>query len=119
HVRAGADDEARCGDCPVARIGVPGCGRAGDGMRHGDVPELLHQGPHGFRLALQAHLHGRPDIRRGRSALVDSSSVTTIGMHYDVIPGKEEEFEKGFLATLEVLKTLPGHVDSHLYEDVA
>ena len=45
--------------------------------------------------------------------------VTTIGMHYDVIPGKEEEFEKGFLATLEVLKTLPGHVDSHLYEDVA
>ena len=40
-------------------------------------------------------------------------------MHYDVIPGKEQEFEKGFLATLDVLKTLPGHVESHLYEDVA
>jgi heme-degrading monooxygenase HmoA len=45
--------------------------------------------------------------------------MTTIGMHYDVIPGKEREFEEGFLATLEVMKTLPGHVETHLYEDVA
>ena len=45
--------------------------------------------------------------------------MTTIGMHYDVIPGKEEEFERGFLGVLEVLKTLPGHVESHMYEDVA
>ena len=45
--------------------------------------------------------------------------MTTIGMHYDVVPGKEEEFEKGFLGVLELLKTLPGHVESHLYEDVA
>jgi len=44
--------------------------------------------------------------------------MTTIGMHYDVIPGKEEEFEHGFLATLNHLKTIPGHVESHLYEDV-
>lgn len=45
--------------------------------------------------------------------------MTTIGMHYDVVPGKEEEFEKGFLGVLEHLKSLPGHVESHLYEDVA
>jgi heme-degrading monooxygenase HmoA len=45
--------------------------------------------------------------------------MTTIGMHYDVIPGKEEEFEQGFLKVLEHLKTLPGHVESHMYEDVA
>ena len=45
--------------------------------------------------------------------------MTTIGMHYDVIPGKEEEFERGFLGVLEHLKTLPGHVESHMYEDVA
>ena len=45
--------------------------------------------------------------------------MTTIGMHYDVIGGKEEEFEKGFLATLEYLKSQKGHVESHLYEDVA
>ena len=45
--------------------------------------------------------------------------MTTIGMHYEVHPGKEEEFEKGFLAVLDLMKTLPGHVDSHMYEDVA
>jgi heme-degrading monooxygenase HmoA len=45
--------------------------------------------------------------------------MTTIGMNYEVIPGKEEEFERGFLSVIEVLKTLPGHVESHLYEDVA
>ena len=45
--------------------------------------------------------------------------MTTIGMHYDVIPGKEEEFERGFLSVIDVLKTLPGHIDTHLYEDVA
>jgi chlorite dismutase len=44
--------------------------------------------------------------------------MTTIGMHYDVIPGKEEEFEKGFLGVLALLKTLPGHIESHMYEDV-
>jgi heme-degrading monooxygenase HmoA len=45
--------------------------------------------------------------------------MTTIGMHYDVIPGKEEEFEKGFLETLEQLKSIPGHIESNLYENVA
>jgi len=45
--------------------------------------------------------------------------MTTIGMHYDVVPGKEQEFEKGFLAVIDHLKTVPGHVESKLYEDVA
>ena len=45
--------------------------------------------------------------------------MTTIGMHYDVVPGKEQEFEKGFLAVIEHLKTVAGHVQSKLYEDVA
>jgi heme-degrading monooxygenase HmoA len=45
--------------------------------------------------------------------------MTTIGMNYEVIPGKEEEFEKGFLDVIEHLKTVHGHVESHLYEDVA
>lgn len=45
--------------------------------------------------------------------------MTTIGMQYEVRPGKEEEFEQGFLKTLELLRTLPGHIESHLYEDVA
>jgi heme-degrading monooxygenase HmoA len=44
--------------------------------------------------------------------------MTTIGMHYDVVAGKEEEFERGFLNVIEHLKTVQGHVESHLYEDV-
>ena len=44
--------------------------------------------------------------------------MTTIGMNYEVVAGKEEEFERGFLNVLDLLKTLPGHVESHLYEDV-
>ncbi len=44
--------------------------------------------------------------------------MTTIGMHYDVLPGKEEEFKKGFLGVISHLQSVPGHVESHLYEDV-
>jgi heme-degrading monooxygenase HmoA len=44
--------------------------------------------------------------------------MTTIGMHYEVKPGKEDEFEQGFLGVLNLLKTLPGHVESHMYEDI-
>ena len=44
--------------------------------------------------------------------------MTTIGMHYDVIPGKEQEFETAFFRVLDLMKTLGGHLDSHLYEDV-
>ena len=46
------------------------------------------------------------------------SGMTTIGMHYDVVPGKEEEFERGFVGVLEHLKQVAGHVESHMYEDV-
>jgi heme-degrading monooxygenase HmoA len=45
--------------------------------------------------------------------------MTTIGMHYDVIPGKEEEFKSGFLKTIEHLKTVAGHVESSLFENCA
>jgi heme-degrading monooxygenase HmoA len=44
--------------------------------------------------------------------------MITIGMHYAVVAGKEEEFERGFINVLEHLKTVDGHVESHLYEDV-
>lgn len=44
--------------------------------------------------------------------------MTTIGMHYDVIPGKEAEFENGFRAVAEKLKGVAGHVDSRLFRDV-
>ena len=44
--------------------------------------------------------------------------MTTIGMHYDVIPGKEAEFEAGFLGVIDLLKTLPGHNESRMYQDI-
>lgn len=45
--------------------------------------------------------------------------MTTIGMHYDVLPGKEQEFVAGFLRTIDHLNSIPGHVESKLFEDVA
>jgi len=44
--------------------------------------------------------------------------TTTIGMHYDVIGGKEQEFENGFKSVIEHLKSVKGHFESHLYVDV-
>ncbi len=44
--------------------------------------------------------------------------MTTIGMHYDVVAGKEQEFEQGFIKVIEHLKGITGHVESRLYEDV-
>lgn len=44
--------------------------------------------------------------------------MTTIGMHYDVVSGKEQIFIESFLKTLELMKTVAGHVESHLFEDV-
>ena len=44
--------------------------------------------------------------------------MTTIGMHYDVVAGKEKDFEQGFINVIEQLKSIEGHVESHLYEDV-
>lgn len=44
--------------------------------------------------------------------------MTTIGMQYDVLSGKEDEFEKGFAAVSEHLQKVPGHLESKLYADV-
>lgn len=43
--------------------------------------------------------------------------TTTIGMHYDVLPGKEEEFQRGFEAVQKHLQQAAGHVESKLYVD--
>jgi len=45
--------------------------------------------------------------------------MTTIGMNYDVIPGKEPDFESGFASVLGHLQKVPGHVESRLYRDVS
>ena len=46
-------------------------------------------------------------------------ALTTVGMHYDVVPGKEVEFETSFLKVIEYLKGIAGHMESRMYEDVA
>jgi heme-degrading monooxygenase HmoA len=45
--------------------------------------------------------------------------MTTIGMHYDVLPGKEAEFKHGFAGVVTALKGMAGHVESQLFEAVA
>jgi heme-degrading monooxygenase HmoA len=44
--------------------------------------------------------------------------MVTIGMNYQVLPGKEQVFERAFGQVMEVMKTSPGHTASYLYKDV-
>jgi chlorite dismutase len=44
--------------------------------------------------------------------------MTTIGMHYDVIEGKEKLFVDAFLNTINAMKSLPGHIETRMFEDV-
>lgn len=44
--------------------------------------------------------------------------MITVGMNYDVIPGKEEEFEAVFSKVLTIMGKMPGHSDTNLYRNV-
>jgi len=44
--------------------------------------------------------------------------MITVGMNYQVLPGKEKPFEEVFEAVLKVMGEMPGHSESHLYRDV-
>lgn len=43
--------------------------------------------------------------------------MITIGMNYDVIPGKEQEFESAVQSVMNVLNKASGHSRSLLYRD--
>ena len=45
--------------------------------------------------------------------------MVTVGMNYQVLPGKEEVFERAFSQVIDTLRAAPGHTESHLYRDVA
>lgn len=45
--------------------------------------------------------------------------MITVGMNYNVKPGKQQEFEEKFNSVLDVIRTADGHVESSLYRDVA
>ncbi len=44
--------------------------------------------------------------------------MVTVGMYYDVIAGKEGEFEDRFAEVLDALERQPGHVRTALYHQV-
>lgn len=44
--------------------------------------------------------------------------MITVGMYYDVVPGKEEEFESDFTTVAHILESVPGHAQSRLFRDV-
>ena len=44
--------------------------------------------------------------------------MITVGMNYDVLPGRESEFEEKFAAVLGALKGASGHASSRLFRDV-
>ena len=44
--------------------------------------------------------------------------MITVGMNYEIIEGKQGEFEKVFAKVLEIMKAMDGHGESHLYRDV-
>ncbi len=44
--------------------------------------------------------------------------MVTVGMYYDVIAGKEAEFEERFGEVLDALERQPGHVHTELYHQV-
>lgn len=43
--------------------------------------------------------------------------MITIGMNYDVVPGKENQFVNAFEAIANALKNAPGHETSTLYRE--
>ncbi|MBK8913267.1 MAG: antibiotic biosynthesis monooxygenase [Phycisphaerales bacterium] len=45
--------------------------------------------------------------------------MVTVGMNYDVLPGRESDFETVFAKVLDVMRAMPGHTDTRLYRDVA
>lgn len=42
--------------------------------------------------------------------------MVTVGMNYEVIPGKEIAFETVFDRVLHLMKSLPGHQETRLYK---
>ena len=44
--------------------------------------------------------------------------MITVGMNYNVIPGKDEQFVAVFTKVLQIMGDMPGHGETHLYRDV-
>jgi len=44
--------------------------------------------------------------------------MTTIGMNYKVLPGKEEVFENAFRKVIHAMRSIQGHTESKMYRDI-
>ncbi|MBL1217736.1 MAG: antibiotic biosynthesis monooxygenase [Planctomycetes bacterium] len=44
--------------------------------------------------------------------------MITVGMNYNVIPGKQGEFEDKFRGVLSALREADGHVESKMFRDI-
>jgi heme-degrading monooxygenase HmoA len=45
--------------------------------------------------------------------------MVTVGMNYNVIPGKQRDFEEKFQGVIGALEAAPGHTRSTLWKDVS
>src|SRR6478735_5278031 len=57
------------------------------------------------------------DLAHGQSVPY-ATAMITVGMNYQVLPEKNEVFERVFKAVLGQMQTIDGHVTTHLYRDV-
>ncbi len=44
--------------------------------------------------------------------------MITVGMNYNIIQGKDDEFIAVFTKLMQIMKDMPGHGETHLYRDV-
>ncbi len=44
--------------------------------------------------------------------------MVTIGMNYNVLPGKEETFEKAFRKVVTAMGGIDGHSNTHMFRDI-
>lgn len=44
--------------------------------------------------------------------------MVTVGMNYDILPGKEQLFEDVFAKVIDVMKEIHGHTRTALFRDV-
>ena len=44
--------------------------------------------------------------------------MITVGMNYNIIQGKDDEFIAVFTKVMQIMKDMPGHGETHLYRDV-
>ncbi len=44
--------------------------------------------------------------------------MITVGMNYNIIPGKDDEFIAVFTKVMKIMKDMAGHGETHLYRNV-